>query len=147
MTTKTRPLATEEPPYRRTNSDGRLNAGCYEVAGALAQVTLAHRLWMDERPGTDVPPEIHEVRNLARYLVAAVDQVQKRAAGRIDRMAPSSDRASRAVRTALDAHPVPWGADEMLRNEWWNRLVDHATDLFTLALELVEESTARSAAS
>lgn len=131
------PLAVEEPPYRRLNPDGRL--GCYEVAGVLSVVLFAHRSWISEGPGVEAP-EVHELRGLVRYLVSAVDAVQARVAGRVDWMAASSDRAWRAVRTAIAAHPVPWGADSRTKEAWWHGIVDHAAGLFALALEFVDDS-------
>lgn len=143
----TRPIVTEEPPYRRTNSDGRINAGSYEVNGVLSVVALAHRLILEDRPGEPSPPEVSELRPLARYLISAVDTVQQRSAGRIDRMAASSARAMAAVRCALYAYPVPWHTDSAAKQEWWHQIVDHASSVYDLALELVAEPDQRAAAS
>lgn len=105
----------------------------------LSAVLFAHRLWISEGPGVEAP-EVDELRGLVRYLVSAVDAVQARVAGRVDRMAASSERAWRAVRTAIAAHPVPWGADNGTKEVWWHGVVDHAAGLFALALEFVEDS-------
>lgn len=143
MTTRHHPPANEEPPFKRHNTDGRVNAGSFEVSGVLDVIALAHRLYLEEHPRHVGPPEIRELRPLARHLVTAVDQVQYRATDRVNRMAASSARAMKAVRCALYAYPVPWGADPLVQREWWHRVVDHAAGIYDLALELVDEGQER----
>lgn len=132
----TRPPATEAKPWDRHNTDGRPNLGSYEVGGALDAVKLAHRLHLAHLDGQ--PPIKPEVRYLATMLLAATDATQARATGaRPDRQAASHKHAHRAVVAALDAHPVPWGADTDERNAWYEQLVNRAAMLLELARDLV----------
>jgi hypothetical protein len=138
--TRSRPRATEEPPYRRLNTDGRINPGSYEVSGVIDVINLAHRLYLDAGDGQpQEPPQLPELRSLGRYLLAAADAIQRRATDTVDRQAASHNRALRCLRTALNAHPVPWGADTPDREAWWETVVDRASSIYTLALELVDE--------
>jgi hypothetical protein len=131
----TRPVATEAKPWETLNTDGRPNLGSYEIGGALDVVKLAHHLTLTHLEGQ--PPIQPEVRYLAGVLLQAVDAVQCRVAGRVDRQASSHKHASRAVLAALDAVPVPWGADEDIRTDWYRTLVNRGAMLLETARDLI----------
>lgn len=140
--------AREEPPYKRTNTDGRLNLGSYEVTQALDIVQAAHAAYVTEIEANDPhrtdPPTHLEVSTLAAWLAAAVDAVQQQTTGlRLDRMAASHRNAWRCVRQALTVHPVPFGADHDTRTSWWQALTAHAVELYRTALELVDSDGGR----
>lgn len=137
-TTRSRPRASEEPPYKRHNTDGRINPGSYEVSGVIDVINLAYRLFLarDDHPE---PPTNTEIKTLARYLVTAVDAVQVRATDHVDRQAASHNRAFRCLRTILDVHPVPWGAETPEREAWWETIVTDAAAIYTMALDLTDE--------
>jgi hypothetical protein len=48
----------------------------------------------------------------------------------------SHTRARGAVREALRAFPVPFGADEATRSQWEANLTSQATALMTMALDI-----------
>lgn len=128
--------ATEAKPWDTLNTDGRPNLGSYEVGAALDAVKLAHRLTVDMLDGQ--PPIKGEVQYLAKLLLAAADGAQTRATGaRVDRQAASHKHATRAVAAALQAHPVPWGADDDERGAWFEQLTNRAAMLLELARDLV----------
>lgn len=133
-TTRRRPPASEAKPWETLNSDGRPNMGSFEVGGALDIAKLVHRLYLDEHhePGTR-----HELNHLAITLLAAVDTVQTRLTGRLDRQAASHKHAYRAILAALDAYPVPWGADEDTRTAWYRALTDRGALLLEIARDLI----------
>lgn len=140
--TAPRPPASEEPPFKRRKTDGMLNPGSYEVGAVVDAITLAHDLYLADRrqySDTPAPPDERELEVLGVWLLTAADNVQQACAGRRDRMGPSHVQARRAVRTALDAYPVPWGAEPDHRKAWWNLLVAHATTIYRLALAIVED--------
>lgn len=132
----------EARPWEPYNSDGSLNLGSYEVLATAGMVELSHELLLARSgPGSFT---MDELRRLARTLLAAADQVQAnvRSDGRSDRMDASHTRARGAIRTALEAHPVPWGVPSeppspAEKAAWVEELVAWATLLMEAAVDLL----------
>lgn len=129
-----RTVASEAKPWETLNTDGRPNMGSYEVGGALDVAKLVHRLYLDEHhePGTR-----EQLNYLTVTLLCAVDEAQHRITGRTDRQAASHRHAYRAIVAALDAYPVPWGADPDTRAAWYRALVDRGAMLLEIARDLI----------
>jgi hypothetical protein len=136
----------EARPWERHNTDGSVNLGSYEVSATVYMANLAFRLLLEKArndaalhdAGVTAPTPI-AVRNLATYLLTAADEVQAtiRSDGCADRMDGSHRRARDAIREALDAYPVPWGADQEARAEWRETLVAAASMLLGVGVELL----------
>lgn len=142
-----RGLRVEEArPWERRNSDGSINVGSYEVQATYGMATLAYKLLLEKaradaaRGEQMIAPRPAQVRTLGKLLLTAADAVQAsiRADGMADRMDTSHSRARGAIREALDAYPVPWGATDQARAEWWATLTETATMLLGIGLELIE---------
>lgn len=136
------PRIMEGKPWESINSDGSLNLGSYAVTAAVGMVELANELLLAREvdPGDEVPTEA-ELRKLSRTLLLAADHVQAnvRGDGHVARMDNSHTRARGAVRSALLAHPVPWGADATEKKVWFNDLTEWATTILRTAVALIEE--------
>jgi len=134
------PRLAEGRPWEELNSDGSPNLGSYAYGAVLATVELAHELLVAHAvtAGAGDPLSMGQVASLARTLLGVADEVQAalRPDGRVDRMDASHTRARGALRSALEAYPVPFGAGEEDRQAWRGALVERATALGTLALAL-----------
>lgn len=146
------PRVEEARPWEAYNTDGSLNLGSYAVTASLGYTELAYELALAKartdlvlNGGTLVAPSWPMVRGLARALLTAADRTQKatRADGHVDRMDASHTRARGAVRAALDAYPVPWGATAEERAAWVDQLADVATNLLRIGVELVDHQDGR----
>lgn len=147
------PRIEEAKPWEPYNSDGSLNLGSYAVTAALGFVEWAHELctaratYLAKAEGIGfAPPPASKVRELARLLLHAADRAQAtvRSDGRSDRMDNSHTRCRGAVRTCLDALPVPWDvleaddyAVEQIR-PWVDALGKRAAGLVKVAVDLVD---------
>lgn len=129
----------EAKPWEPTNSDGSTNLGSYAYQAALGMTELAQELWLKGHPdatlGRDQRPE---VERLARRLLAIADAVQSsiRPDGRSDRMDASHARARGALRSAIEALPVPWEATTNERAVWI-AVEDHAAWLLSAAVGML----------
>lgn len=141
------PRIAEARNFERYNQDGSRNLGSWEVLATEGMVLLAHDLLLEQaRVQTKlegipfVSPTPGKVTGLARRLLKAADVAQAglRPDGWVDRMAMSHTRCRGAVRVALEAHPVPWGADADQLEAWVAALADYATQLVKVTLALVE---------
>jgi hypothetical protein len=76
---------------------------------------------------------------LTRRLLRASDLTQAavRSDGHCDRMDGSHTRARAAVRSALEAHPVPWGAEPAELDQWVADLSAYAAVIIRVSLSLV----------
>lgn len=101
---------------------------------ALGMVELAYELVLEQGQGVDQ----RRVKVLAKSLLEAVDEAQRRTFGRLDRADHSHSRARGALRTALRAHPVPFGADGETRARWSEDLTAETAAILRLGLELLD---------
>lgn len=141
----------EAKPWEPYNSDGSLNLGSYAVNASDGFTLLAHDLLLaraatlarsEGRP--PAAPTEDKLRRLTRRLLRAADRCQAtaRADGRADRMDTSHSRARGCVRSALDAHPVPWDAATAADLDAWEvDLATYAAVLFRVAISLVDVET------
>lgn len=141
------PRIQEAKPWEPYNSDGSLNLGSYAFTAAEGQVLLAHELLLARADAVAkaeghpfAPPTEGQIRGLARRLLQAADRTQ--AAVRTDhhamRMDASHSRARSAVRTALEVHPVPWGAAGDELDRWVEDLAAYAAILLQVSVSLVD---------
>lgn len=132
----------EGKPWEPLNSDGSLNLGSYEVLAAAGTTELAHELMLARavEAGHDVF-SLDTMRRLARTLLGVADAVQAtvRSDGRSDRMDASHTRARGAVRTALEAYPVPWDASADEKSAWVADLTSRAVAILGCSIELSQE--------
>ena len=147
----------EGRPWQPTNSDGSTNLGSYAATASIAFVELAHELLarryaesaaavevarpsVEPEPEPPGPPPMGQVVYLARQLLRAADRAQAAIRGdhRVDRMDNSHTRARGAVRSALEVYPVPFGAEEAVRQQWTENLWTRAADLLRAGLALLE---------
>lgn len=136
----------EAKPWERTNGDGSVNLGSYEAQACIGLASLAYKLMLEkarddaDRTGGQVAaPSKANVAALARSLLQAADAAQAavRADGCADRMDSSHTRARGAIREALDAYPVPWGATPEEKLAWRDTLATTAAMLLTTGVELM----------
>lgn len=137
----------EAKPWERHNTDGSVNLGSYEATAVIGMASLAYRLLLEKNrveataKGGDVAaPNAAQVKNLGTILLQAADAAQAavRSDGCSDRMDSSHTRARGAVREALDAYPVPWGAGEAERLAWRDTLAFTAALLLKVGVELLD---------
>jgi hypothetical protein len=135
----------EARPWEAENSDHTLNAGSYAASAVVGFAEWAYRLILDHHDevgevGAPTPAPAPQVRALARQLLRATDIVQARARadGYVDRMARSHTVARGAVRNALRAHPVPWGASDEEKAAWVRALAHTASELVSVGLSLID---------
>lgn len=144
-----RGLRVEEArPWERYNTDGSLNLGSYEVTACYGMTSLAFELILEkarqDAAATGAPleaPDPSRVMGLATTLLQAADiaQATVRSDGCTDRLDASHSRARGALRTALDAYPVPWDArDAGDKRAWRDLLADTAAQLLSIAVSLTQ---------
>ena len=142
------PVASDSRPWDYINTDGRVNLSSYAAGAVMEMVKLAGQLIVtrmrnrsDEDPSYQLTAPTHEqVMGLATTLLLMADSVQyrMREGGRVDRMAASHRLARNAMRDGLDLYPVPWGVEEEERKRWMRAVVDYATTLLGVTLEILE---------
>lgn len=141
------PRIEEAKPWQPYNTDGELNLGSYAVQGVEGLVLLAHDLLLararflaqtEGKPPVDPTPG--QLRGLARRLLEAADRIQAsvRSDGHFDRMDGSHTRSRAAMRSALEAHPVPWGVSTEELDAWQADVVTYGSAIMGVVIELVE---------
>lgn len=138
------PRVAEGRPWDRHNSDGSINLGSYAIQASVGMVELAQKLCLEhmraqsKQDGEKRTLDLAQVRSVANALLSAADMAQAavRADGRFDRMDNSHARARGATRMAIDAFPVPFGADLDEQKIWCKTVALHAAALIKLAVEL-----------
>jgi hypothetical protein len=136
----------EGKPWEPYLSDGvSLNLGSYAVQASVGTVEWAYQLLARRQRDEaleGVPaeaPNMGKVAALARLLLRASDLTQARIrGGHVDRLEASHTRARGAVRSAIDAHPVPWGGDGDEKDAWVRALAAEAAELLAIGISLVE---------
>lgn len=122
------PRVQEAKQWEPTNSDGSPNFGSYAFAAAVGMVELAQDLWLKGHEGVPITDDVRvAIARLGATLLRVADDVQAhvRRDGRSDRMDTSHVRARGAVRSAVEALPVPWEADRNARAAWVSSLEHH----------------------
>lgn len=125
----------EEPAYRERNTTGLINYGSYQVQAGVGLVEAAQAILYKHL--NELPP-LPQVKMLAGMLMYASDHVQAsiRDDGHVDRMANSHTRARGAVRTVIDMMPPPFGADADTRAEWLAQVIERATQIIRLGVQV-----------
>lgn len=128
----------EAKPSVLYNTDGSINLASWSYQAVVGMVELAYELTAARAAVDGTELRMEQVERLGRILLDAADKVQAtiRADGHVDRMDSSHTRARGAVRTALSANPVPFGADADARAAWAETLVAHAAGIALVALDL-----------
>lgn len=132
------PRIIEGKPWETLNSDGSPNMGSYAMQAAIGMLELAQECWRRDHP--DEPIDRERVRKLAHSLLRIADRAQAsvRTDGRANRMDNSHARSRGAVRSGVEAYPVPWKAENGAAQAWVSNVTDHASWLMQSAVELVD---------